>query len=105
MVKNARTKQTIWKNELSDEVTSMPWNKFACSGSINTALIAITSPSAATKVQKAVEAAVAAAARRGTAGDTPATAVPRLVVTPSTRTTSVVKVTIASGAASLRRSR
>src|SRR5438046_1827896 len=83
----------------------MPWNKLACAGSINTPLIAITSPRAATKVQKAVEAAVPAAARRGIAGDTPATALPRLVVTPTTRTTSAVKVTIASGAASLRRSR
>src|SRR5207248_9761400 len=105
MVKKARTKQRIWKSELSGEVTSMPWNKFACAGSINMASIAITSPSAATSVQKAVDAAVPAAARRGIAGDTPATAVPRLVVTPITRTTSAVKVTIASGAASLRRSR
>src|SRR5207244_6510319 len=79
--------------------------KFACAGSINMASIAITSPSAATSVQKAVDAAVPAAARRGIAGDTPATTVPRLVATLITRTTSAVKVTIASGAASLRRSR
>src|SRR5438874_2939835 len=91
MVKKARTKQTIWKNELSGEATSMPRNKFACAGSINTALIAIRSPSAATSVQRAVEAAVPAATGRGIAGDTPATAVPRLVVTPITRTTSAVK--------------
>ena len=61
MVKKARTKQTIWKSELSGEITSMPWNKFACDGSSNMATIAMTSPNAATRVQNPVAAAVPAA--------------------------------------------
>ena len=104
MVKRARIKQTIWKSELSGEITSMPPNNIAFCGSMSAAPIATMSPRTATNAQKAVGAAVPAAFC-GFAIETPAIAVPRLVVRPIARTTSAVNVTIASGAASLRRSR
>src|SRR5438067_12621857 len=105
MVKKASTKQTTMKSELSGEITSMPWDKFACDGKLSTAPMATMSPNAATNEQTTVEAVVSIGRLGGIAGDTPATTVPRLVVRPITRTMSAVNVTIASGAASLRRSR
>ena len=69
------------------------------------AVMATISPATATKVQTTVEAAVPAALSRGFAGDTPATTVPRPLATPIARTIKAVKVTIASGDASLSSSR
>src|SRR5437773_1793653 len=82
------------KSELSGEITSMPWNKFACDGKLSTAPMATMSPNAATNEQTTVEAVVSIARLCGIAGDTPATTVPRLVVRPITRTMSAVNVTI-----------
>src|SRR5215469_7349298 len=95
----------ILKSDVSGVITSIPPKRLAFRGNMRTAAIAMASPRAATNEHQPVAAAVPAALVGGFAGDTPATTVARLLISPIASTMRALITTTASGDASLSSSR
>jgi hypothetical protein len=95
----------ILKRDVRGVITSIPPKRLTSRGNMSTAVIAITTPRAATNEHQPVVAAVLGALVGGFADDTPATAVPGLLVSPIASTTRALTTTTASGDASLSSSR
>src|SRR5438552_2739723 len=95
----------ILKRDVRGVITSIPPKRLALRGNISTAAIAMTTPRAAPNEHQSAPAAVPAALVGGFADDTPATAVPCLLISPIASTTRALITTMTSGNASLSSSR
>src|SRR6266576_2890125 len=107
-VKRASPRQMILKSEVSGVITSISPKRFEFRGNISTATIAMTIPRPATNEHQTVEVCLrrmSAAPVGGFVGDTPATTVAGLLISPIVSTKRALITTMASGDASLSSSR
>src|SRR4030095_10137761 len=90
----------ILKRDVRGVIKSTPPKRLALRGNMSTATIAMTPPRAATNEHQPTAPAVPAALVGGFPDDTPATALPRLLVRPIASTTRALITATASGDAS-----